>query len=147
MNKVFIGCDHGGFNLKEEVKAHLVEQGFEVQDFGCHSTESVDYPDYAILVGQAVLDHSGSLGILICGTGIGMSMAANKMRGVRAALCHDVFSARLTRMHNDAQILCMGGRVIGIGPALEIADAFTHSSFEGGRHRRRVDKITDIENT
>ncbi len=146
MNKIFIGSDHGGFDLKEEVKTYLIEQGVDITDLGCYTTESVDYPDYAKLVGQAVLDNPDALGILICGTGIGISIAANKMRGIRAALCNDTFSARMARMHNNAQILCMGGRVVGIGPALDIVDAFLQGSFEGGRHKRRVDKIMNMEN-
>lgn len=143
---IYLGSDHGGYALKEEIKTHLVENGFDVEDLGCHSTESVDYPDYAKPVCQAVRDNAGSFGILICGTGIGMSMAANKMRGIRAALCHDVFSARMTRRHNDAQVLCMGGRVIGPGLALDIVDAFVEGAFDGGRHKRRVDKMMTMEN-
>ncbi len=143
---IFLGSDHGGYALKEEVKCYLTQNGVEVKDFGTHSPDSVDYPDYAIPVAHAVLENPGSFGILICGTGIGMSIAANKVKGIRAALCGDTFSARMTRAHNDAQILCMGGRVTGVGLALDIVDAFLGGSFEGDRHRRRVDKITAIEN-
>jgi ribose 5-phosphate isomerase B len=143
---VYIGSDHGGFALKLEIKAYLAQKGIEVVDFGCESPVSVDYPDFAVPVARAVLSDEGSLGILICGTGIGISIAANKVSGIRAALCHDTFSARMARAHNDAQILCMGGRVIGTGLALDTVDAFLCGSFEGDRHRRRVDKITAIEN-
>ncbi len=142
---IYLGSDHGGYALKEEVKAHLIQKGIEVRDFGTDSVQSVDYPDYAVPVGQAVLQNPGSLGILICGTGIGMSIAANKIHGIRAALCNDTFSARMTRAHNDAQILCMGGRVLGPGLALDIVDAFLGGSFEGDRHQRRIGKITAIE--
>jgi len=144
---IYIGSDHGGFDLKEEIEAYLLQNGVEVNDLGCHSQQSVDYPDFAQLVAQAVLDDKGSLGILVCGTGIGVSITANKVPGIRAALCHDTFCARMARAHNDAQILCLGGRVTGIGPALDIVDAFLHGSFEGDRHRRRIDKIAAIEKT
>ena len=142
---VFIGSDHGGYALKEEVKAYLVQKGIEVVDYGCDSPQSVDYPDLALPVGHAVLEHPGSLGILICGTGIGISISANKIKGIRAALCSEPYSAKMAREHNNAQILCMGGRVIGPGLALDIVDAFMEGSFEGGRHQRRIDKMMSIE--
>ena len=142
---IYLGSDHGGYELKQEVKAHLIQQGLKVKDFGTDSPQSVDYPDYAVPVAHAVLEDPGSLGILICGTGIGMSITANKVKGIRAALCGDTFSARMTRAHNDAQILCLGGRVTGVGLALDIVDAFLSGSFEGDRHKRRIDKIANIE--
>ncbi|MFZ5625962.1 MAG: ribose 5-phosphate isomerase B [Bacillota bacterium] len=143
--KIAIGSDHGGFFLKEEIKRLLEELGLEYRDFGCHSPESVDYPDIAEAVGEAVARGEYPRGILICGTGIGISIAANKIPGVRAALCHDTFSARATREHNDANILCMGERVIGFGLAREIVKTWLEGSFAGGRHQRRVDKIRQLE--
>lgn len=143
--KLVIGSDHAGFSLKEIIKDHLMKNGHEVLDFGPFSTESVDYPDYATMVCNGVLDKKGELGILICGTGIGMSMAANKVKGIRAALCHDVFSAHATKAHNNANVLCMGERIIGPGLAMMITDEFVKTEFEGGRHQRRVDKICKIE--
>lgn len=145
--KIAIGADHGGYELKEAIKKHLEEIGsYEVEDFGTYSTESVDYAAIAYKVGNAVVKE-GILGILCCGTGIGISMAANKVKGVRAACCSDYFSAKFTRMHNDANILCMGGRVMGAGLANELVDVFLSTEFEGGgRHQRRIDQITAIEN-
>ena len=143
---IALGSDHGGFALKEEIKKHLEEQGIEVRDFGCHSLESVDYPDIAYLLGKAVSAGECEKGILCCGTGIGISIAANKVKGIRAACCSDCFSAKLTRQHNDANVLCMGGRVVGPGLALMMVDLFLNTEFEGGRHQRRIDKITEIEN-
>lgn len=143
---IALGSDHGGFALKEEIKKHLEEQGIEVRDFGCHSLESVDYPDIAYLLGKAVAAGECEKGILCCGTGIGISIAANKVKGIRAACCSDCFSAKLTRQHNDANVLCMGGRVVGPGLALMMVDLFLNTEFEGGRHQRRIDKITEIEN-
>lgn len=142
---IYMGSDHGGFALKEEVKAYLIQKGIEVKDFGCNSTESVDYPDSAEPVCKAVLGNPGSFGILLCGTGIGISISANKFKGIRAALCCEPFSARMARAHNNAQVLCMGGRVLGIALALDIVDAFLGGSYEGGRHQRRIDKIAEIE--
>jgi len=141
--KIALGADHGGYELKEQVKKHLSDKGYEVIDFGTNSTESVDYPVYAKKVGEAVVAHNADFGIVICGTGIGISMAANKVKGIRAALCHNVFTARLTREHNDANVLAMGGRVLGTGLALEMVDVFLTTKFEGGRHKRRVDQIED----
>ena len=143
--KVALGADHGGFELKEAIKAHLNEKGYEVVDFGTDSTESVDYAYFGEKVGEYVVKE-GILGILCCGTGIGISLAANKVNGVRAACCSDYFSAKMTRAHNNANILALGGRVVGAGLALELVDVFLSTEFEGGRHQRRVDQITAIEN-
>ena len=146
MRKIFIGADSAGYGLKEEVKAHLATLGYEVEDMGCHSTESCHYPIFAAKVCESVqADLDGSFGILICGTGIGMSMCANKHKGIRAALCSDTFSARMTRCHNDANLLCMGARVIGSCLALDIVDAFLGAEFEGGRHAVRVDMMMELE--
>jgi len=144
--RIAVGADHGGYELKEAIKAHLERRGYEVRDFGTYSTESVDYPDIAVKVARAVAGGDFALGILTCGTGIGMCITANKVRGVRAALCHDTYSARLTREHNDSNILTMGGRVIGPSLALDIVDAWLGAEFQGGRHARRVGKIREIEN-
>ena len=141
-----IGSDHGGYELKEEIKKYLEEQKIPYKDFGTDSTASVDYPDIAYPVAKAVADGECEKGILCCGTGIGISMAANKVKGIRAACCSDCFSAKLTRQHNDANILCMGGRVVGVGKALMMVDLFLHTEFEGGRHQKRIDKLTALEN-
>ncbi|MCQ2470890.1 MAG: ribose 5-phosphate isomerase B [Clostridia bacterium] len=143
--KVALGADHGGFELKEAIKAHLTEKGYEIVDFGTDSTESVDYAVFGEKVGEYVVKE-GILGILCCGTGIGISLAANKVNGVRAACCSDYFSAKMTRAHNNANILALGGRVVGIGLGLELVDIFLSTEFEGGRHQRRIDQITAIEN-
>lgn len=143
--KITVGCDHAGVGLKKIVVAHLEERGFEVLDVGTHTTDSCDYPQIAHALCQNIQNGITELGILICGTGIGMSMAANKHRGIRAAACSDTFSARLTRVHNDANVLCFGERVVGMGLALELVDAFVDAEFEGGKHQRRVDMITQIE--
>lgn len=136
---IALGCDSAGYELMQEVKKHLDERGLEYKDFGTYSTEPVDYPVYGKKVAHAVADGECERGILICGTGIGISIAANKVKGIRAALCHDVFSAEATRLHNDANILAMGGRVIGPGPALMIVDKFLDTPFSGvERHVRRV---------
>lgn len=136
---IFIGSDHGGYTLKLEVIKHLKNRGIEVTDIGCDSEASCDYPVYAKKVTDAIKDGSADLGILICGTGIGMSMAANKESGIRAALCHDVFSAKATREHNNANILCLGARVVGPGLALMIIDTFIDTSFSHDeRHIRRI---------
>lgn len=144
--KIALGCDHGGFEHKNVIKEHLEERGFEVKDFGIYENVSVDYPDIAVKVGNSVAGGECELGILVCGTGIGMSLAANKIKGIRAAACSEHFSAKYTRMHNNSNILCLGGRVIGVGTALELVDLFVDTSFEGGRHQRRIDKISNIEN-
>ena len=143
--KIAIGCDHGGYELKMKLIPHLKEKGYEIEDYGCDSTDSVDYPDYALKVCHSVTSGESERGILICGTGLGMSMAANKVKGIRAAVCHDTFSAEFTRRHNDANVLCMGGRVIGPGLACKVVDAYLDSEFEGGRHQRRIDKVMAIE--
>ncbi len=143
--KITIGCDHAAYELKKKVIAHLETRGVEVIDVGTDSTESCDYPNFARAVCKNVQDGVTELGILICGTGIGMSMAANKHRGIRAAACSDTFSARLTRQHNDANVLCFGERVVGMGLACDLVDQFIDTDFEGGKHKRRVDMIMEIE--
>ncbi|HHZ19457.1 MAG TPA: ribose 5-phosphate isomerase B [Firmicutes bacterium] len=143
--KIGIACDHAGYYLKEEIVRFLQEKGHEVRDYGVYSTESVDYPDQAYLVAEAVTKGEVQQGILICGTGIGISIAANKVKGIRAALCHDVFSARMARQHNDSNILALGARVIGVGHALAIVEAYLEESFLGGRHLERVKKISRLE--
>lgn len=143
---IAIGCDHGGFALKEAVKKHLEEKGIEIKDFGCYSTESVDYAVHAAKVAHCVADGEAEYGILVCSTGIGISMAANKVKGIRAALCCDTHAAEMTRRHNNANILCMGGLVISEQMGLDIVDTFLSFEFEGGRHQRRVDQIAAIEN-
>lgn len=138
--RVIIGSDHGGFKLKCEIIKHLRAQGFEVCDKGCYSEESCDYPVIAKSVAKDVLNTSGRA-ILVCGTGIGMSIAANRFDGIRASLCTDTFSARMTRMHNDSNILCLGERITGTGLALDIVDIWLKTDFEGGRHKNRIDMI------
>ena len=137
--KVAIGCDHGGLDLKDIVKSVLKELGHEIDDQGCNSSESVDYPNFAKAVSLLVRDGKCERGILICGTGIGMSMAANRIPGIRAALCHEMFSAMMSREHNDANILCLGARVIGQGLAAEVVRTWMTTDFAGGRHQRRID--------
>lgn len=144
--KIAIGCDHGGFELKNEIIKHLESKNLEVKDYGTYSEESCDYPIYGEKVGEAVVSKECDLGIIICGTGIGISISANKIPGVRAALCGDTFSAHATREHNDANVLALGARVVGKGLAIDIVDTFLNSSFQGGRHQKRIDKITEIEN-
>lgn len=143
--KIALGSDHGGFNLKEEIKKWLQEKGYSYEDYGTFSTDSCDYPDLAVAVARAVASGECTQGILVCGTGIGVSIVANKVPGIRAALCHDTFSAKASREHNDANILTLGERVIGKGLALEIVEAWLGASFSGGRHQRRVDKIMALE--
>ena len=140
-----IGSDHGGYELKEYIKQHLDELGVAYKDFGTHSPESCDYPVYAEAVARAVVSGEVEKGILICGTGIGIGIAANKVKGIRAALCGDCYSAEYTRRHNDANILTMGARVTGSGLACKIVDTFLTTEFEGGRHAKRVALISDIE--
>ncbi|MGN0629047.1 MAG: ribose 5-phosphate isomerase B [Oscillospiraceae bacterium] len=142
---IAIGSDHGGYLLKEELKKHLEEKGIEFKDFGTDSTASCDYPVYAEKVCRAIQSGECDKGILICGTGIGMSMCANKCKGIRAAHCSDHFSAEFTRKHNDANVLCMGARTIGPGVALQLADIFLTTEFEGGRHERRVAMMMELE--
>ena len=142
---IAIGADHGGFQLKETVRAWLVENGHEVKDKGTFDEQSCDYPDYGKAVALDVAEGKADRGILVCGTGIGISMSANKVRGIRAALCGDTFSARMSRLHNDANVLAMGQRVTGPGLALDIVEIWLATGFEGERHQRRVDKIMKIE--
>lgn len=142
---VALASDHAGVDLKGDLSEELKKQGHEVLDFGPATTTSVDYPDFAVKVAQAIAERRATLGVLICGTGIGMSITANKVDGVRAALCHTELEARMSRMHNDANVLCLGQRVIGVGLAIEILKAFLGASFEGGRHAGRVEKIRQLE--
>ncbi|HJV46076.1 MAG TPA: ribose 5-phosphate isomerase B [Bacillota bacterium] len=143
--KVALGADHGGYHLKNEIKAYLESVNIEYEDLGCDCDQSVDYPDYALPVAEKVASGEFDRGILVCGTGIGMSIAANKVKGVRCALVHDLFSAKATREHNDSNVLAMGERVIGPGLALEIVKTWLGTEFAGGRHARRIEKITAIE--
>lgn len=143
---IALAADHGGYELKEAIKAHLDELGVAYTDFGTDSTASVDYPDFAAKGCKAVQDGSCALVILCCGTGVGMSMCANKMKGIRACCCSDTFSAEFTRRHNNANALCLGGRVVGAGLGCQIVDAFLNAEFEGGRHQMRIDKMMALEN-
>ncbi len=138
---ICIASDHAATDLKAEIVTHLRAAGHEIEDLGTSGLASVDYPDYAHRIAGRVSGETNTLGILVCGTGIGMSMAANRHRGVRAALCHDAFSAEMARRHNDANVLCIGARVVGVGVALQIVDIFLNSPFEGERHLQRVQKI------
>ena len=138
---ISIGSDHAGYRLKKELMQALDRRGIAYQDEGTFTGEAVDYPQVAEKSARAVASGACEQGILVCGTGIGMSICANKVRGIRAAVCHDVFSARMTRMHNDANILCMGGKVIDKETAVKLVDIFLHTEFEGGRHQRRIDQI------
>lgn len=144
--KVAIGCDHIGYSLKLEVIDHLVEQGIEIIDIGTNSNERCDYPTYGYKTAMAVKDHIADLGILICGTGVGISLAANKVKGIRAVVCSESYSAYMARSHNDANIVAFGARVIGSATAFQIVDAFLSASFEGGRHQKRVEMLGQIEN-
>ena len=144
--KISMGCDHGGFDLKEDIKAFLVEQGHEVEDFGCYGKESCDYPEFAEAAARAVAEGKCERGIVICTTGIGISISANKVKGIRCALCSDSWSAEMTRRHNDSNMLAMGAGVVGPLLARQIVSAFLSNDFEGGRHQRRVDKMMEIEN-
>jgi ribose 5-phosphate isomerase B len=143
--KIVLGSDHAGFSLKETIKEHLSSQGLDVIDCGTDSEESVDYPDFAEKVGRTICDGICEKGILVCGTGIGISIAANKLPGIRAAVCHDVFTAQASREHNDANILAMGARVLSPSLALEMVDTWLATPFSGGRHQRRIDKISALE--
>ena len=145
MKKIGLASDHGGFDLKESVIAHLLNTGWEVDDLGPHSGDSVDYPDYGIKLAEAVAEKKVQRGIVICGTGIGMSIVVNRYPGIRGTLCSDLFTAKLCREHNDSNILIMGGRVIGKGLAAEIVNTWLNTPFEGGRHQRRLDKINQID--
>jgi ribose 5-phosphate isomerase B len=143
--KIALGADHAGFELKEKIKQHLLQKGIPVDDLGTHSTESVDYPDFARQVGEAVVGGRADWGILVCGTGIGMAMAANKVPGVRAANVHNEVEAHLSREHNNANVLTLGGRMLDEATAASIIDRWLNTDFAGGRHGRRVDKISAIE--
>ncbi|HEX3027693.1 MAG TPA: ribose 5-phosphate isomerase B [Clostridia bacterium] len=144
---IAVGCDHGGYTLKEEIKKHLDNLKIAYEDFGTFSEESCDYPDFAEKVCRAVISGKFEKGLLFCGTGVGISIAANKIKGIRAACCSDYFSAKYTRLHNNANVLCLGGRVVGPGLACELVDVFLNTPFEGGeRHSRRVEKISNLEN-
>lgn len=144
--KIVLACDHGGFELKEFIKEHLTKQGHSVNDIGTYGVESVDYPDYGRKAAEIVAGGEAERGIVICGTGIGISIAANKVKGIRCALCTNEYMAKMTRLHNDANMLSLGARVIGSGIALEIVDIFLATPFEGGRHSDRVNKLIDMEN-
>lgn len=144
--KIAIGNDHTALEMKAAIKAHLEEKGYEVLDLGANSTDSCDYPVYGEKVGRAVVDGEADLGIAICGTGVGISLAANKVKGVRACVCSEPYTAKLSRMHNDSNVLAFGARVVGVELAKMIVDEWLNASFEGGRHQRRVDMLMDIEN-
>ena len=145
MKQVIIGNDHAAVAMKQVVAEYLKGRGFDVIDAGCGDQARVDYPDYAQKVAEFVQQHSGAFGVLICGSGIGMSIAANKFNGIRAALCHDAYTAAMARAHNDANVLCIGARVVGAGVAESIVSAWLNTAFEGGRHGDRVAKIGRIE--
>jgi len=142
---VALGADHAGFPLKEDLKAWLIAEGYDVVDFGTQSADSVDYPDYAAAVGSAVTAGKADRGVLVCGTGIGMAMVANKVPGVRAAACSDAYTARMSREHNDANILGLGARITGREAAIEILETWLRAEFAGGRHARRVEKIVELD--
>ncbi|KUO61972.1 MAG: ribose-5-phosphate isomerase [Gracilibacter sp. BRH_c7a] len=143
--KVALGSDHGGYELKKIIKENLLEKGYEILDFGTESSKSVDYPEYGFKVGQAVVAKEAELGVVVCGTGIGISISANKVKGIRAALCTDSYMARMAREHNNANILALGARVIGSGVALDIVDTFINTAFSEFRHARRLEIITEYE--
>lgn len=143
--KIALACDHGGLNLKREIIKYLKENGYEYADFGTDSTDSCDYPDFALPAAEAVANGECEKGIVVCSTGIGVSIVANKVHGVRCAHCHDSYCAEFTRRHNDANVLALGEKVVGAGYALKIVETFLTTAFEGGRHQRRVDKISEIE--
>lgn len=145
MKKIALGADHGGYELKNILMNHLINRGYEVIDFGTNSAESVDYPNFAKAVGNSVTSGETHFGILVCGTGIGISIAANKIKGVRCALCTNTTMARLTREHNDANILALGGRIVGDVLAIEMVETFLTTKFEGGRHAKRVGLISCME--
>lgn len=143
MTKIAIGSDHGGFNLKNKIIKHLEEKNYEVKDYGTYSTDSCDYPVYAKAVAKSVASGENEKGILVCGSGIGVSIAANKVKGVRAALCHESHSAMLSRLHNNANVLCLGERITGESLALDIVDVWLKSEYEGGRHQKRIDMLDE----
>ena len=142
---IAVASDHAGYDLKKEIMKHLDEKGIQYKDYGTYEKQSCDYPDFAKLACDAVNEKKADKALLFCGTGMGISMAANKIKGIRAAACSDVFSAKYSRLHNDANALCLGGRVVGAGLAAEIVDAFLSAEFEGGRHALRVEKIMSLE--
>ena len=144
--KIALGCDHGGYELKQFVMKTLEKLGHEYEDFGCYSTESCDYPDFGAAAARAVAEGKCDYGIVICTTGIGISIAANKIKGIRCAHCADCLEAEMTRRHNNANALCLGGRVVGAGLGCQIVDAFLNAEFEGGRHQMRIDKMMALEN-
>lgn len=143
--KIAIACDHGGLNLKHEIIKYLEAHGYTPVDFGTKTADSCDYPDFALPAAEAVANGECEKGIVVCSTGIGVSIVANKVPGVRCAHCHDTYCAEFTRLHNDSNVLALGEKVVGMGYALKIVDTFLNTEFEGGRHQRRVDKITEIE--
>jgi len=143
--RIAIGSDHAGFRLKQVLLEHVASLGHESSDFGCPDETSVDYPDFAVPLAQAVIAGEQDLGILICSSGVGMSITANKLKGIRAALCHDTFSARRARQHTDANVLCLGAWCIGEGAARDVVEAFLNGDFQGGRHVRRLEKIKALE--
>ena len=143
--KIALACDHGGFRLKEVIKSYLEELGIEYIDYGTYSEESVDYPDFAYRAAKGIVNGEAERGIFICGTGIGISIAANKVGGIRAALCYNVYAAEMSRRHNDSNVLCLGGRVLGDELAKRIVKTWLETPFDGGRHERRVKKISEIE--
>jgi ribose 5-phosphate isomerase B len=145
--KIGIGSDHGGYELKEELKKYMLEKGIDVIDYGTNDLTSVDYPDYGKIVAEAVVKKEVERGVVICGTGIGISIAANKVKGIRCALCSDTYSARMSMEHNNANMIALGGRVLGVDLAKEILSAYLNSTFQGGRHLRRIEKISEIEKT
>ncbi len=143
--RIALAADHAGFQVKERVKEELQKEGFEVIDFGTHTTDPVDYPDYARLVARSVSQAESSRGVLVCGTGIGMAITANKFRGIRAATCNDTYTARMAAEHTDANVLCVGARVVDADHAVAIVREWLKTKFTGGRHQRRIDKISDID--
>lgn len=144
--KIALAADHGGFELKNHILAYLNSQGYTCIDYGTNSTESCDYSDQAQPACEAVTRGECELALLFCGTGVGISMAANKIKGMRACCCSDDYSAQMTRLHNNANALCLGGRVVGFGLAEKLVDTFLQTEFEGGRHQRRIDKLAELEN-
>lgn len=145
MKKIAIASDHGGYDLKESVIAHLLNDGWEIDDLGPGNEDSVDYPDYGIKLAESITNNKVERGIVICGTGVGMSIVVNRFPGIRGTLCSNVYTAKMCREHNDSNILIMGGRVISKGLASEIVDTWLSTAFEGGRHQRRLDKINEID--
>lgn len=142
--KIALASDHAGFELKEIIKEYLQKNGYEIKDFGTRTAESVDYPDFAVPAARAVASGEYDRGILVCGSGQGMAISANKVKGIRAALCGEIYSAKMSRLHNDSNVLALGGRIIGRDLAIEIVKTWLDTEFEGGRHQRRVDKMNSI---